>query len=140
EAITIGRSLDALAQQRSRVIDLAVTGVVTREELSSRLARIESERTELERRVAALRDVARAAPSPTELDLLDEVRARLDGGLADAVRHEIVRLLVRVRIVTYEQDGKKRASARVAYRFPEPAALLGVVATPTDPGSSPPRA
>jgi site-specific DNA recombinase len=140
EAVTLARALEALDQQRSRAIDLVVSGVVTKEELSSRLARIESERAELERRLAAVRPAAELLASPTELDLLDDVRARLEVGLTAAQRHEIVRLLVRVRIRTREDgDGTKRASAQIEYRFPRPANGLGVLPTPTGTGSSPPR-
>jgi site-specific DNA recombinase len=132
EAVTLARALASLDEQRGRAIDLAISGVVTKAELSARVTRIESERAELERRLAALRPAAELLTTPTDLDLLDEVRARLDAGLTDAQRHEVVRLLVRVRIRTAEDgDGKKSASAQIEYRFPQPANGLGVLPTHT---------
>jgi len=64
-------------------------------------------------------------------DLLAEVRARLDAGLTDEQRHEIVRLLVGIVVRTsIGDDGKKTANAVVTYRFP------AVVPTCTVTGSS----
>jgi hypothetical protein len=63
-------------------------------------------------------------------DLLAEIRARLDAGLTDEQRQEIVRLLASVVVqTTIGEDGKKTAKALVTYRFP------GVVSTCTATGS-----
>jgi len=141
EAVTLARALASLDEQRGRAIDLAISGVVTKEELSARVARIESERAELERRLSLLRPAPELLTSPTDLDLLDEVRARLDAGLTDAQRHEVVRLLVRVRIRTAEDGGgNTSASAQIEYRLPQPANGLGVLPTRTGMDSWPPRA
>jgi hypothetical protein len=52
-------------------------------------------------------------------DLLAEVRARLDAGLAERQRQEIVHLLASVIVhTTIGEDGKKTAKALVTYRFP----------------------
>jgi hypothetical protein len=73
------------------------------------------------------------------IDLLSQVRARLDAGLTIEERQEIVRHLVRIVIRTETgEDGGKRAKAIVEYRFPD--APSGVVESRTDMDSWPPRA
>jgi len=114
-----------LDAQRQRAQGLAVRGAMTDEELDVELARIEADRATLERHVASL-----APPDhdePIDVDLLEELRSRLDAGLMDAERQEIVRLLVgRITITTIvNEDGTKDAKATISYRFP------GVVATRT---------
>lgn len=66
---------------------------------------------------------------------LSEIRSRLDAGLTDKQRQEIVRLLASIVINTTIDDGKKTAKALVTYRFPGVAE--GVVNTFTGTGSSP---
>jgi hypothetical protein len=53
-------------------------------------------------------------------DLLPELQRRLDQGLSDAERQEIVRLLVRRITVhtTVQADGKKTQRALIEYRLP----------------------
>ena len=87
ESITLARAIEALDEQRSRAIDLAVGGVMTKAELQTKLAGIAGQRSELERRLTALQPAADLPPSPTEVDLLGEVRRRIDAGLTDAERH-----------------------------------------------------
>jgi hypothetical protein len=64
-------------------------------------------------------------------ELLDEVRGRLDAGLTDEQRQEIVRLLVKITVRTdaSEKGGKKSARAVVEYAFPK--TTLGVLQTST---------
>jgi hypothetical protein len=58
--------------------------------------------------------------------MLAELRARLDAGLTDEQRQEVVGLLASVEIQTdVDNAGKKTAKALVTYRFP------GVVETRT---------
>jgi hypothetical protein len=52
------------------------------------------------------------------MNLLAEVRARLDAGLTDEQRAEIVRLLVGIVIHTDLAAPKKSVRAMVTYRFP----------------------
>ena len=62
-----------------------------------------------------------AAPGgPVDADLLDELRSRLESGLSDRQRQEIVRLLVgRINITTtVDEDGNKEAKATIMYNFP----------------------
>lgn len=82
-------------------------------ELDAELARIAAERDALEARVAALEPSPGAEVPEAALDLLDQVRARLDAGLSDEKRGEIVRLLVKIVVHTElpVEGGKKAARA-----------------------------
>ena len=134
EGITLSRALVALEAQRKQSIALNIRGRLPDGELDVELDRIDAERTELQARLAALQ-APRAEIVPQEArDLLAEVRARLDAGLTDEQRQEIVRLLVGIVVHTDVTDGKKSAKALVTYRFP------CVVPTCTGTGSSPPGA
>ena len=130
EAITLARALERLESQRKQALALNIRGKLSDGELDEELDRISRERTELEARVAAL-EPSRAEILPQEAhDLLAEVRARLDAGLTDEQRQEIVRLLARIVVHTETPpDGKKSVRAVVTYRFP------GVVPTRTGRGS-----
>jgi hypothetical protein len=76
------------------------------------------ERGALEARVAAS-EAAMGDPLPQEAhDFLTEIRARLDAGLTDEQRAEIVRLLVRIVIHTDLSGPKKTVKAAVTFRFP----------------------
>jgi site-specific DNA recombinase len=119
EAITLARALEDLEQQRKQALNLNIRGRLPDAELEQTLDRIETDRTGLEARVAAL-EPSQAEIVPQEArDLLSEVRARLDAGLTDEQRQEIVRLLVGIVVHTdVGEDGKKNVRAVVTYRFP----------------------
>jgi len=123
ESITLARALDALERQRKQATALNIRGRLPDAELDAELDRIEHERLALQARVAAL-EPSQAEIVPQEArDLLADVRARLDEGLTDEQRQEIVRLLVGIVIHTeVGDDGKKTARAVVTYRFPAPPA------------------
>lgn len=130
ESITLARALSSLVEQRERVLTLHIRGRIAVAEADRELDRIEDQRVELERRIANL--APDAAALVIEPDILDVLRARLDAGLTDEQRQEIVRLLVHVVIHTDPgENGKPRGRAVVTYRFP------GVVETRTATGSSP---
>ena len=135
EAITLGRAIAALEAQRKAALALNIRGRLADGELDVELDRIASERTEIEHRLAALQPAEEVLPSPEAIDLLTEVRQRLDTGLTIEQRQEIVRLLVNVVVHTATGNtGRKTVRAVVEYRFP------GVVETRTGRGSSPRRA
>jgi len=119
ESVTLARAIESLAGQRKQALALAIRGRLSDAELDVELGRIERERTGLQARLAATQ-APRAEVVPQEAhDLLAEVRARLDAGLTDEERAEIVRLLVGIVVHTdITPDGKKRARAVVTYRFP----------------------
>ena len=133
EAIIVRRALAGLDQQRTRALALNIRGRLPDAELDAELDRIATEQTELGRRLAAVdapgtQDVPALAP-----DLLAELRARLDAGLAIEARQEIVRLLVGQIVIHTEElpAGTRVARAVVHYRFP------GAVQTDTGMGSWP---
>jgi site-specific DNA recombinase len=131
ESITLGRALDALEGQRKQALALNIRGRLDDADLDTELDRIAAEKTELERRVAAL-EPARAPEAPeAAMDVLAKLRARMDAGLTDSERQEIIRLLVRVVVHTETpaEGGPKTARATVEYRFP------AVVETRTGTGS-----
>lgn len=136
EVITLGRALEHLEAQRKQALALSIRGRLPDAELDAELDRINGERSELERRMAALEPSLPDVPPEAAIDLFEEVRRRLDAGLTDDQRHEIVRLLVRIVVHTELPAEGRRKSARavVEYRFP------GVVETNTDRGSSQRRA
>jgi site-specific DNA recombinase len=120
ESITLGRALDALEGQRRQALALNIRGRLGDVELDVELDRIAAEKVELDRRVAALGPPEAADLPEAAIDLLAEVRARLDAGLTDEQRQEIVRLLVRMTVHTETavEGGRKTARATVEYRFP----------------------
>jgi hypothetical protein len=109
---------------------------MTDDELDLELDRIADDKAELERRVAALEPAQGPEEPALAPDTLARLRDRLDAGLTDAERQEIVGLLVRVVIhtETATEGRKKSARATIAYRLP------AVVNVSTDTGSSPRRA
>ena len=120
ESITLTAAIRDLDQQRKRALDLRIRGHLTPEELETCLGEIASKRTEIERRLVALgpKEDPEEALEVTP-DLLAEITRRLDEGLRDEERQEIVRLLVRrITVQTELRDGRKHASAVVEYRFP----------------------
>ena len=140
ERITLERALAALEGQRRKVLALTIRGRMSDVEADAEFNRIEAEKAALQARVGALD--AQQGPEPSEgaLSLLDELRGRLDVGLTDEQRQEIVRLLVKITVHTEPQtEGRTRSPrAVIEYRFPR--FELGVLQTHTDTGSSPPRA
>jgi site-specific DNA recombinase len=133
EAITIRRALEGLAEQKATAIRLVVTGRLAESEIEPELERIKAEQSRLEARLAATDGPGAAAAPELATDLLSDVRARLDAGLSDDQRQEIVRLLVG-RIVVERIPDQNTNRVTVEYRFP------GVVQTLTGTGSSPRRA
>jgi len=118
ESITLTAALRDLEEQQDRAIDLHIRGRLDAQTLDAQLDRIASDRAEIERRLATLHtDMAEEEP-PLTPDILAELRRRLDEGLSDEERQEIVRLLVRITVHTEIRDGKKHARAVVEYRFP----------------------
>ena len=132
ESITLANRIESLEQERKQALNLNIRNRLTDAELDEQLDRIDAERTALEARVTALQPSHAEEIPQVAHDLLSEVRARLDAGLTNEQRQEIVGLLVGVVIHTSVGDGgKNTAKALVTYRFP------GVVSTRTGTGSSP---
>jgi site-specific DNA recombinase len=119
EAITLARALEQMEGQRKQAIALNVRGRLPDSELDEELDRIEGERSTLEARVAAAEAPGAEVVPQEAIDTLADVRARLDAGLSDEQRQEIVQLLVGIVVHTdVGEDGRKTAKALVTYRFP----------------------
>jgi site-specific DNA recombinase len=132
ESITLGRALERLETQRKQALALNIRGRLSDAELDLELDRIETERTGLQGRLSAAQAHSDEVVPEAARDLLADIRARVDAGLTDEQRAEIVRLLVGIVIHTdVASDGKKAIRAVVTYRFP------GVVSTRTGTGSWP---
>jgi site-specific DNA recombinase len=120
ESVTLASALEALERQRKQALALSIRGSMTDAELDAELSRIAVEKAALEARVAAM--AAPQAPDVSEatIDLLGDLRTRLDAGLSDEQRREIVGLLARVVVHTETsgESGRKTARAAVEYRFP----------------------
>jgi site-specific DNA recombinase len=119
DVATLRRALESLADQKARLVKSVRMGVLSNEDVGAELNQIGLEREALEARLAAAQaPVAEVVPQEVR-NLLLEVRARLDAGLTDEERQEIVRLLVRIVVyTTVGEDAKKTARAAVTYRFP----------------------
>ena len=131
ELHAIEAALAELDEQRRRAQNLAVRGAMRDDELDAELARIAGDRAAVEPHRATLAPPP-VVDEPMDGDLLDRLRRRLDEGLSDEERHEIVRLLVgRITIATViNDDGTKDATATLSFRFP------GTLETRTGMGSS----
>lgn len=126
------RRLVGLDDERREMVRQRSRGRLTDAELDEELARIDADRAELAKRLDTLSPTVPETPSP-DVDLLDQLRGKLDAGLSPEQRQEIVRLLVgRISIVTaIGEEGTKEAKAIIGYLFPR------VVKTHTVTGSWP---
>jgi site-specific DNA recombinase len=132
DRLTLEAALGNFAAQKDRILDLYRRDLITQDDLESQLEKIACEQGEVERRLGALNQEATVEPEAISPDLLDQIRARLDAGLDDTTRQEIVSILVhRIVITPQEIDGEKVLKASVEYRFPS------VVSFSTGRGSSP---
>jgi site-specific DNA recombinase len=131
QAITLGHALDTLEAQRKQALALSIRGHLRDAELDGELDRITTERTRIEVLLAAAAASIDESPAVDAIDLLSKVRERLDAGLTDEQRQEIVRLLVRIAVdADTADDGQTSRRVSIEYRFP------GVVETRTDRDSS----
>jgi site-specific DNA recombinase len=91
-------------------------GLLSDAELQDFLKEVAEKKTDVEKRLAEL--TPREEPESLSVDLLQELRRRLDNGLSEEQRQEIARLLVKQIIIqTKTEDGNKYCIAEVEYRF-----------------------
>jgi site-specific DNA recombinase len=135
EMVTLETAMAELAQRKKKAIDLNLRNRISDEELDELLVEIYREQEGMEQRLRELQASLSESPEPLNVDLLSELRRRrLDEGLSERERQEIVQLLVK-RITVYTEiipEGKK-AKVLIQYRFP------GVVTVSTGRGSGQPR-
>ena len=100
--------MDVFGSGRARwavgIEGLAVRGAMSGVELDTELERNEADRAVLKRHRATL--APPAEDEQLDVGLLSQLRAKLEAGLSDQQRHEIVRLLVgHISVTTTIEDG-----------------------------------
>ena len=131
EVAGIEAAITALDDQKRRMIRLVIKGTLAEDEVRAERQRISSERAVLQARLDGLASPADA--QVIDAGLAETLRSRLDAGLTDAERQQIVSLLVpSIEIeTTFLPSGLKHTTARISYRNP-----VAAVRTRTDRGSS----
>ena len=129
------KGLAGIPVARNRVLDFMRRGHMTDAELERQMLALVTEEAAYRTRIAELTPDDTKPDDEPDLELIDALRARLDDGLDERMRQEIVSILVRsIRISTEVVDGRKRGTIVVEYRFP------GVADTDTGRGSARRRA
>ena len=120
ERVSLVAAIDGKRLERDRLLDAYQEGALPLADLKPRMDEVEDQVRGLEERLAESDTEQPEAAEPLDEDLLSEIRRRLDAGLDDQQRREIVRLLVKEIIIDTEFDecGRKRARAVVTYNFP----------------------
>jgi site-specific DNA recombinase len=116
-------SLARKTGERDRILGLFRKGRIRETDLDRQMDQIDREeasiRANIESLAATLRGVADAgAQLESTQALLEKLRTRLDQGLSWETKRQLIEALVgSIRIDTVEEDGTKRASVAVTYRF-----------------------
>ena len=115
---SLAAAIADLEPRRQRTLDLYERGRISSQELDERLDQITSEQKVLDSRRSLLH-IPEREEEPIEVDLLEMLRERLDAGLSDEDRSEIVRLLVKQITVNTKlnHQGGKDLSFVIEYRF-----------------------
>lgn len=136
ERALVASSLQDVAEQRNRMLDIYRRGRISADEVDVQMDAIAVEQGALEKRLAELAPRDEPQQTVTDETLLTAIRERVRAGLSRAELQQIVALLVDSVTVhsSFDIDGKKRCRVVIRYRFP------AVHPTGTGTGSSPPRA
>ena len=119
ERLTLESAMVDLAGRRKKAIDLYTRDQISDAELDELLAEIGRERDGVAKRLDELQEAASEPQEPLDPDLLEQVRRRLNEGLNDTQRQEVVRLLVkRITVHTAVEPEGKKAKLLIEYRFP----------------------
>ena len=122
---TLTAARDAARDRRKRAFDFYSRGKVSEDEFDAIAAEVDQELQKINERLADLQREKDTLQDPVASEqVLAEIRKRLDGGLTQAERQEIVQLLVREIIVhtTMPDKGPKQVRIAIDYRFPVVAA------------------
>lgn len=131
--MTLESAMVDLAQRRRKAIDLNTRDRLSDAELDELLAAIFTGQEGVQNRLEEIQESSKELDEPLDPDLLEELHRRLDEGLDDIQRQEVVRLLVKqITVHTEETPEGKTAKVLIEYRFP------AVVNTSTDTDSWPP--
>ena len=119
ERLTLESAMVDLAGRRKKAIDLYTRDQISDAELDELLAEIGRERDGVAKRLDELQEAASEPQEPLDPDLLEQVRRRLNEGLNDTQRQEVVRLLVkRITVHTAVEPEGKVVRVLIEYRFP----------------------
>jgi len=131
ERVGIQQALADMPAQRDRVLEAFRRGYMTPIDLDRQMGAVASEEKALQSRLAELTPSEPSTEDELDADLLQEIRRRVDEGIDDVMKREIISLLVhRIDVNTEEVGGRKRATIIIHYRFP------AVVSFSPDRGSS----
>ena len=132
DRLALTSALGGFSSQKDRILDLYRRDLIAPNDIEGQLAKIAAEQHEIEERLRVLDVGVMDQPEPVSPDVLTQIRARLDEGLDDRARQEIVSLLVNRIEIHAGGTGGGRLKAITEYRCP------GVVNSSTGRGSSPP--
>ena len=121
DRVTLIAARDAAQQRRARAIDLYTRAKLSDSEFDAIAAEVDQELQTVNERLAHLqRENDALQDSVASEEVLAEIRKRLDDGLTQAKRQEIVQLLVRRITVhtTVPDKGPKQVRIAIDYRFP----------------------
>lgn len=119
EKVTLEAALAQKRLERDRLLDAYQAGAVPLRDLKPRLDQNVREQEAIEERLHALEPQEEPEEPAIDQDLLAEVRQRL-GELDDEQKQKIVALLAGIVVTTeVAEDGSKKATAVVTYKFPE---------------------
>lgn len=131
ERRTLVAARDAAQDRRKRAIDLYTRGKLSDDEFDSIAAEVDQELQKVNELLARIqREDEALQDGVASEEVLAEIRERLDGGLTQAERQEIVQLLVRQITVhtTVPGNGPKQVRIAIDYRFPVVAKTGSVIA------------
>jgi site-specific DNA recombinase len=136
--LALAGELRGVKEREARALDLRIRDLVSADVLSEKLAEIRNDRTDIERRMAAVRsERARAATSASEGRTVAALLRTLETGARNAspeTRSEVLRVLVGSAVASWDGDTVR---LRVTYSFGRPSLAL---IPSTNTGSSRPPA
>lgn len=133
ERTTLQAALASLTDERELTLDLYTKRHITAEELDERMEGLQTQQSEVQRRLTALEPPPPAIDTMLPSDLREKLLSRLEEGLDDALKQEIASLLVsQIAVYPTNMDGRKSVRIVIEYRF--------AVSVSTGTGSSPPGA
>ena len=121
ERITLSGARTAAEDRRKRALDLYTRGKISEEDFDDIARAVKTEVDSLNERLTALAppDYDPSSVVASE-DLIEKIRERLNGGLTESERQEIVQQLVHQITIhtTVPEHGRKQVRIVIDYRFP----------------------
>ena len=119
ERMTLENAMVDLARRRRKAIDLNTRDRISDAELDELLEEIAREQEGVQNRLEEIQATRTEPVEPLSPDLLEGLLRRLDEGLDDIQRQEVVRLLVKqITVHTEDTPEGKKAKVLIEYRFP----------------------